>query len=215
MNIKTTISAINKHLEDIFNMFGGRSEEYMNALKQVRDNLPDSTLRQTQKQGLDYAYDTPREALKLSVSKKSQEILQNFEADLINLRSEQKESGSAIVQAQKYIEDLAKDGLQFSRQRIKEKASGVYDFRNNANDWYKEVDKSNLSEEEKSIFKDPYSDLNGADPYEYAVLRRKIADNYKRLKPKLDEENRLKKAAEEEAQKAIENGMEIDPLSQI
>lgn len=215
MKIKSVISAINKHLTDVFNLFGGRSEEYMNALKQVRDNLPDNVLQQTQTQGLNYAYDTPREALKLSAGKKSQEILQNFEADLIKVRQEQKESGSAIVQAQKYIDDLAKDGLQFSRQRIKEKASGLYDFRNNVNDWYKDVDKSNLSEAEKSNFKEAYSELNGADPYEYAVLRQKIDENYNRLKPKLEEERRLRKAAEEEAQNAIESGMEIDPLSQI
>lgn len=215
MNIKSTISAINKHLSDVFNMFGGQSEEYMNALSQVRKNLPDSVLQETHTQGLNYVYDNPRDALRLSIGKQSQEILRNFESDLVKIREEQKESGSAIMQAQKYIEELAKEGLKFSRKSIKEKASGIYYFRNNVNEWYKEVVESNLSEVEKSNFKEPYSELNGADPYEYGVLRRKIQENYFRLKPKLDDEKQLKKEAEEEAQNAIENGFEINPLSQI
>ena len=46
MNIKTTISAINKHLKETFDLFGGQSEEYARALNQVRDNLPNEVLQQ-------------------------------------------------------------------------------------------------------------------------------------------------------------------------
>lgn len=213
MNITSIINAINNHMQQLFDWFGGQSEEYMKAMKQVRDNLPDVVLQKTQKQGLNYVYDNPTKPLKLSTGKASKEILQNFENDLQELRSEQKESGTALEQAQKYIDDLKKDGKEFSRQSIKEAASGIYYFRNNVNDWYKDVDKStSLTDDEKSYFKEAYSDLNSADPYEYEILRQKIIKNYNRLKPKLNKE---KEEAEKEAENAISNGLEIDPLTQI
>lgn len=218
MNISSIINAINNHMQQLFDWFGGQSEEYMNAMKQVRDNLPDSVLQQTQSQGLNYVYDNPTKPLKLSTGKQSKEILQNFENDLQELRVEQKESGTALEQAQKYIDDLKKDGRGFSRKSIKESASGIYNFRNNVNAWYKEVIESTvITEAEKSYFKEPYSELNGSDPYEYGVLRQKITENYNRLKPKLDEEkeSKLREESEKEADNAISNGFEIDPLTQI
>ena len=218
MSIISTIRAINKHMEDLFNWFGGQSEEYMNAMRQVRENLPDNVLQNTQAQGLNYVYDNPTKPLKLSTGKASKEILQEFENDLQELRNEQKQSGTALEQAQKYIDELKKDGKAFSRTSIREAASGIYYFRNNVNDWYKDVDKSTaLTDEEKAYFKEAFSDLNGSDPYEYEILRQKIERNYNRLKPILDKEKeaKLKEEAEKEAENAITNGFEIDPLSQI
>ena len=213
MNIKSTISTINKHLKETFDLFGGQSEEYGRALRQVRDNLPDEVLQQTQRQGLNYAYDVPSEPLQISGGKQAQNILSNFENDLLQIRTEQKETGSALMQAQKYIDELKATGKQFSRQAIKEQASGIYNFRNNVNDWYSEIDKSaTLSEEEKSALKADYSELNGADDYEYGVLRRKIAENYERVKPRLDAEKALKQA-ENAAADAIASGVIIDPLT--
>ena len=207
-------------MEDLFNWFGGQSEEYMNAMRQVRKNLPDNVLQNTQAQGLNYVYDNPTKPLKLSTGKASKEILQEFESDLQELRSEQKHSGTALEQAQKYIDELKKDGKEFSRKSIREAASGIYYFRNNVNEWYKDVDVSTtLTDEEKSYFKEAFSDLNGSDPYEYEILRRKIERNYNRLKTKLDKEKNdileEEEEAEKEAENAILNGFEIDPLTQI
>lgn len=213
MNIKSTISAINKHLKETFDLFGGQSEEYARALNQVRDNLPNEVLQQTQRQGLNYAYDMPSKPLQISGGKQAQNILSNFENDLQQIRTEQKETGSALMQAQKYINELKSKGQQFSRKSIREQASGIYNFRNNVNDWYKDIDKSNvLSEEEKSTLKADYSELNGADDYDYSVLRRKIAENYERVKPRLDAEKALKQA-ENAAADAIASGVLIDPLT--
>lgn len=215
MNIKSTISAINKHLKDTFDLFGGQSEEYGRALRQVRDNLPDEVLQQIQRQGLNYAYDVPSKPLQFSGGKQAQNILLNFENDLQQIRTEQKETGSALTQAQKYINELKSAGKQFSRQAIKEQASGIYSFRNNVNDWYADIDKSTvLSEEEKSALKADYSELNGADDYEYSVLRRKITEKYNKIRPRLQAEKDLQQA-EQAAVETIENGELIDPLTLI
>lgn len=215
MNIKSTISAINKHLKETFDLFGGQSEEYARALRQVRDNLPDEVLQQTQRQGLNYAYDVPSKPLQISGGKQSQSVLSNFQNDLQQIRTEQKETGSALMQAQKYIDELKATGKQFSRKAIKEQASGIYNFRNNVNDWYSDIDKSSaLSEEEKSALKADYSELNGADDYEYSVLRRKITEKYNKVKPRLQAEKDLQQA-ENAAAETIENGELVDPLTLI
>ena len=215
MNIKSTISAINKHLKETFDLFGGQSEEYARALNQVRDNLPDEVLQQTHRQGLNYAYDMPSKPLQISGGKQAQNILSNFENDLQQIRAEQKETGSALMQAQKYINELKSNGKQFSRKAIREQASGIYNFRNNVNDWYADIDKSTvLSEEEKSALKADYSELNGADDYEYSVLRRKISENYERVKPRLQAEKELKQA-EQAATEAAASGQLVNPLTLI
>ena len=185
-NISSTIKAINKQIKEVFDLFGGQSEEYMNALKQVREEIPDEVLQQTQRQGLNYVYDMPSKPLQISTGKNAQNILSNFETELKTVRNAQKETGSALMQAQKYINELKQKGKGFSRDTIKKQASGIYYFRNNVNDWYAAIkDSKALSEEEKSILKEPYSELNGSDDYEYAVLRRKIKEQYDNIKDKL------------------------------
>ena len=215
MNIKSTISAINKHLKETFDLFGGQSEEYARALNQVRDNLPDEVLQQTQRQGLNYAYDMPSKPLQISGGKQAQNILSNFENDLQQIRNEQKNIGSALMQAQKYINDLKSIGKQFLRKAIREQASGIYYFRNNVNDWYNDINNLvGLSEEEKSAIKADYSELNGSDDYEYAVLRRKITEKYNKVKPLIEAEKDLQQA-EQIADETIETGLNIDPLTLI
>lgn len=205
MNVKSQITAINRHLERVFNMFGGQSDEYMKALKQVRDNIPDNVLQQTHTRGVNYAYDIPTEPLKISVGKSAQTILSNFENDIKQIRSEQKQTGTALEQAQKYIVELKKEGKQFSIANIKKTASGIYYFRNNVNDWYKAIDKSNLSETEKSVLKESYSELNGSDPIEYARLRKKIQADYNRVK------DRLKPMKDNVIEELPSNIKEVDP----
>lgn len=211
MNISSTIKAINKQLKETFDLFGGQSEEYMNALKQVRDNLPDEVLQQTQRQGLNYAYDMPTKPLQISGGKEARNILSNFETDLQNIRSAQKETGSALMQAQKYINELKQKGKEFSKAEIKKQASGIYHFRNNVNNWYEEImNSAAISEEEKSIIKSDYSELNGADDYEYSVLRRKIEQNYNKVKPLIEAE-KAKNTIENIQEELPPNIKPVDP----
>lgn len=215
MNISLTIKAINKQLKETFDLFGGQSEEYMNALKQVRDNLPDEVLQQTQRQGLNYAYDMPSKPLQISGGKEARNILSNFETDLQNIRSAQKETGSALMQAQKYINELKQKGKEFSKAEIKKQASGIYHFRNNVNNWYEEImNSAAISEEEKSIIKSDYSELNGADDYEYSVLRRKIEQNYNKVKPLIEAE-KAKSTIENIQEELPPNIKPVDPSKLI
>lgn len=210
MNISSIIKSINKQLKDVFGLFGGQSEEYMNALKQVRDNLPDEVLQQTQRQGLNYAYDMPTKPLQISAGKTAKNILSNFENDLQNIRSAQKATGSALMQAQKYIDELKSNGRQFSREAIKKQASGIYYFRNNVNNWYEDIMSSGvISEEQKSMIKEHYSELNGADDYEYSVLRQKIQRDYNKIKPLIEAEKA--KQIEDITEELPPNISPIDP----
>lgn len=181
MNINSAINSINKHLKDVFNMFGGQSAEYMNALNEVRQQLPDEVLNQTARQGNIYDKDIPTEPLQISQGKNAKDILSNFESDLTQLRQQQKESGSALSQAQKYIDDLKATGKQFSRQAIKELAQDLYHFRNDVNDWYTELLESDyLDDDEKEDVKSIYSELSSTknDPEAYEEARRQLEQYY-------------------------------------
>jgi hypothetical protein len=158
---------MNEYIKDMFDTFGGQSDEYMRTLRQVRENLPDSVLQQTTRQGLNYVADRPTEPLQFSRGKKSQEILQNFETDLSNLRKEQRETGTAAVQAQPYyleqqIEAQEKgQPANVSKKLIKEQAEDRYYFNSNVNDWYDEINNAEeLTELEKQDIKADYSNLN-------------------------------------------------------
>lgn len=158
---KSLITGINKHLKDVFEMFGGQSNEYNKALQQVRSQLSENILQQTARQGLDYKADKPDKPLQLSVGKKSQDILANFETEVKNVRQLEKETGSALMQAQKYIDELKLKGKQFNLQEIKNIASAEYDFSNNSNEWYKSLTESEyLSDDEKQEVKEIYSEVS-------------------------------------------------------
>lgn len=167
MILDNILRTMNEYIKDIFDTFGGQSDEYMRTLRQVRENLPDSVLQQTTRQGLNYVADRPTEPLQFSRGKKSQEILQNFETDLSNLRQEQRETGTAAVQAQPYyleqqIEALEKgQPANVSKKLIKEQAEDRYYFNSNVNDWYDEINNAEeLTELEKQDIKADYSNLN-------------------------------------------------------
>jgi hypothetical protein len=158
---------MNEYIKDMFDTFGGQSDEYMRTLRQVRENIPDSVLQQTTRQGLNYVADRPTEPLQFSRGKKSQEILQNFETDISNLRKEQRETGTAAVQAQPYyleqqIEAQEKgQPANVSKKLIKEQAEDRYYFNSNVNDWYDEINNAEeLTELEKQDIKADYSNLN-------------------------------------------------------
>lgn len=217
MNIDSALRMINKHLKEVFDTFGGQSEEYMNAVNQVRTNIPQEVLNQTARSGNNYAYDLPTKPLQISRSKNAKEIYNNFANDLQQLRSEQKASGTAKMQSQKYIKELQEKGIKPTAQKVRQQANELYNFRNNNNDWYTELTNSPyLTDEEISDIKSDYSELNSADNEEYARLRKSIREKKNKYERKIQQE--IEKATKTAAQAetgeppAVE---EIDPLTLI
>lgn len=213
MNIDSAIRMINKHLKDIFDMFGGQSEEYMRALNQTRRNISQEVLNQTARSGNHYAYDMPTEPLQISRSKTAKEIYSNFTSDIQQLRNEQKASGTAKAQSQKYIRELQEKGIKPTIQNVRKQANELYNFRNNNNDWYTNLTNSPyLTEEEISDIKADYSELNGSDDEEYARLRKSIREK------KAKYERKIKQAIDAAAQAetgAPPDGEIVDPLTLI
>lgn len=158
---KSIVNSINKHLKSVFDMFGGQSSEYHQVLQQVKEQLNENVLTQTARQGVNYNADTPNKPLQLSTGKKALDILSNYETDVKNIRESQKETGSALEQAQKYIDELKAVGKEFSLQNIHEYAQTNYDFDNNSNDWYRKLTESEeLSDSEKEEVREIYSEVN-------------------------------------------------------
>lgn len=158
---KSIVNSINKHLKSVFDMFGGQSSEYHNALQQVKEQLNENVLSQTARQGVNYNADTPNKPLQLSTGKKALDILSNYETDVKNIRKAQKETGSALEQAQKYIDELKAVGKEFSLQNIHEYAQTNYNFDNNSNDWYKSLTESeHLTSSEIEEVRTIYSEVN-------------------------------------------------------
>lgn len=142
-------------------MFGGQSSEYHQALQQVKEQLNENVLSQTARQGVNYNADTPNKPLQLSTGKKALDILSNYETDVKNIRESQKETGSALEQAQKYIDELKSVGKEFSLQNIREYAQTNYAFDNNSNDWYKTLtDSEYLTDGEKEEVREIYSEVS-------------------------------------------------------
>lgn len=158
---KSIVNSINKYLKSVFDMFGGQSSEYHLALQTVKENLNENVLKQTARQGIKYNADTPNKPLQLSTGKKALGILSNFESDVKNIRETEKAIGSALEQAQKYIDELKAVGKEFSLQNIHEYAQTNYNFDNNSNDWYKSLTESeHLTSSEIEEVRTIYSEVN-------------------------------------------------------
>lgn len=159
-------------MTDIFETFGGQSKEYMTAMKQVREALPERVLEDTVRQGLDYEGDAPEEPLQLSRSRAAKDELEVFAEDLRQLRAKQKDTGTARKQAKKYIEDAEARNIKIKdkAEYIRTEAQHKYDFDNSTNDWYDEVMAHDyISDDWKEKIRDKYSQLH--DEYEDAVFR--------------------------------------------
>lgn len=182
MNLDNILRTMNEYINDIFSAFGGQSVEYSTALKQVRENIPKAVLDRVTTKGLNYKGDNPTEPLQFSRSKAAKEVLQVYETDIQQLRAQQRETGTAKVQSQRYyteqkIEDEEKP---VSQKRVKEQAAGRYDFNTNVNDWYDKIMASPyLSDEEKEAFRDKYSTLHVN--YSDAAVRDDIQAEAERL----------------------------------
>ena len=172
MIIDNILRTLNKYMEDVFDTFGGQSKEYMKALKQVKESLPEPVLEDVARQGLDYSGDSPEEPLQLSRSKSAKNELDSFKEDLRQLRELQKETGTAKRQARKYIDDAKDRGIDVKNkdEYIREEAQHQYDFDNSTNDWYEDVmSDDDIPDEWKEEIRDKYSDLN--EDYDDANFR--------------------------------------------
>lgn len=163
MNLDNILRTMNEYLSDMFNMFGGESMEYSTAVRQVRENISDDVLSQVARTGADYESDSPTEPLQFSRGKAAQNILSNFQTDLAQLRKEQREQGTAKVQAQRYYTEQKLDApdAPVDVKQLKEQAAARYDFNNNVNDWYADiVNSAELTDAEKDDIREEYSTLN-------------------------------------------------------
>lgn len=173
MNLDSLLRGINQYMKNIFNTFGGKSKEYIRALKDVKENIPSEVLERTARQGLDYEGDAPSEPLQLSRGKEAKDVLQHFGSDLKQTREDQKQMGTALAQSQKYYEDAENRGEDPADIDIQEEAEKLYDFDNSTNDWYDAImSDPDISDDNKEEIRDLYSDL--FENYEDAAFRDKL-----------------------------------------
>lgn len=175
MILDNILRSLNQYMKDMFNTFGGESKEYMTALKDVKENLPEEVLQQTARKGLDFEGDAPTEPLQLSRGKEAKNVLENFETDLQEIRKDQKEQGTARKQTEKYREDAANRGLDPETIDIQEEAKKLYDFDHSTNDWYEAImSDPDITDDEKEEIRDLYSDL--FENYEDAAFRDRLKE---------------------------------------
>lgn len=180
MILDNILRSLNQYMKDIFNVFGGESKEYMNALKDVKENLPQEVLERTARQGLDYEGDAPTEPLQLSRGKDAKNVLDNFGSDLKQIRDDQKKMGTVRSQSQKYYEDAENRGISTDEIDIQDEAKKLYDFDNSTNDWYDAImSDPDITDEEKEEIRDLYSDL--FENYEDASFRDQLEDRAREI----------------------------------
>lgn len=173
MILDNILRSLNQYMKDMFTTFGGESKEYMTALKDVKENLPEEVLQQTARKGLDFEGDAPTEPLQLSRGKQAKNVLENFETDLQEIRKDQKEQGTARKQTEKYREDAENRGIDPDTIDIQEEAKKLYDFDHSTNDWYEAImTDPDITDDEKEEIRDLYSDL--FENYEDAAFRDRL-----------------------------------------
>ena len=156
MILDNLLRTINAYMSEMFTTFGGASQEYMTALRQIRENLPDALIHKAIRQGLDYIGINPTKPLQFSRSKAVLDMLENFGTEILEIRKEQRETGTAKTQAQKYYDEqkLINPDKPVSIEELKRQVDERTYFNNNVNDWYKAIDNSViLSEDEKQSIK--------------------------------------------------------------
>lgn len=186
MILDNILRSLNQYMKDMFTTFGGESKEYMTALKDVKENLPEEVLQQTARKGLDFEGDAPTEPLQLSRGKQAKNVLENFETDLQEIRKDQKEQGTARKQTEKYREDAENRGLDPDTIDIQEEAKKLYDFDHSTNDWYEAIMADpDITDDEKEEIRDLYSDL--FENYEDAAFRDRLEEAARNILRAADE----------------------------
>ena len=162
-----SIKNINNYLKNVYNTFGGRSREYMSALNEVREILPDNVINETAKSGNYYKADNPRSALQFKDTAKANEIFSHFETELKQIESYTENKGNIQKQLQPYKDQLNYWGHKDTSRNIKKWAKWEYEFSESSNDWYKDLTESEaLTNEERETVRDLYQRVNGeySDP---------------------------------------------------
>lgn len=123
--IDNMLRSINKHLTDVFTTFGGNSVEYEEAQKNVFTKL--STLTQIKKPEYDEnnKMSKPMQILR-SRNAISEIKLKEMENTVKDVREEQKKTGSAKMQAQKYISKLQAQNITPTIQNVKSYAKKLH-----------------------------------------------------------------------------------------
>lgn len=148
--IDNMLRSINKHLNDVFTIFGGNSVEYEEAQKDVFTKL--STLTQIKKP----EYDENNKMTKpMQISRSRNAIaeikLKEMENTVKDVREEQKKTGSAKMQAQKYIKKMQAQNIAPTIQNIRVYAKKLH--RQEFADMYNAVTNSeNIPEFEQNAF---------------------------------------------------------------
>lgn len=217
-SVDNLLRTVNEYMTDMFDTFGGQSTEYMNALQQYRDILPEAALDLYARQGNDYPGDTPDAPLLLSRGKASQNAFEALKTDLEALRAAQRQSGTALVQAQKYLNEPDKppepDGKKppklqpKTREYIRQRARENYELSNNLNDWYTTIMESeDITEPEKIMIKSYYSEINARyyDNEYMDEVKRKVMPLLERI-----ERAKKKRAAEKAEQAGDVTGVSVD-----
>ena len=216
MILDNLLRTMNEYMLDIFNTFGGQSDEYMRAMRQVRENIPEEALQKTARQGLNYIGDNPTEAFQFSRGKKAQEILSNFESDLTNLRAEQRKTGTAAVQAQSYYDEqkLQEPETPVTKEKIKQQAEDRYYFNSNVNGWYEAIDNSEeLTKTEKEDIKADYANLN--EDYWSANSREALQKKAENLINKIKARRQLQKEQGAPIPKSPIRGVGVSDIKKI
>lgn len=157
-----SIKNINNYLKNVYSTFGGKSREYMAALNEVREILPDNVINETAKSGNNYKADNPRSALQFKDTAKANEIFSHFETELKQIESYSENKGNIQKQIQPYKDQLNYWGHKDTPRNIKKWAKWEYDFNEMSNDWYKDLTESeNLTNDEREQVRDLYSRVSG------------------------------------------------------
>lgn len=147
--LDNTLRSINKHLNEVFKIFGGNSYEYEKAQSVVKSKLQGSVFRMPE-------YNDSGEMIKpmqIGRSRTALNALKSQTNEVNEVRQfEIYTEQSAKTQRTKYYEKLKEEGYNPTQQRIKEFATSVH--RNSFNDIYKDViNNPNIPSIEKDIFR--------------------------------------------------------------
>lgn len=113
--VDNTLRTINKHLQDLYNILGGRSEEYELAQQQIMSKVRTSLIDMPEYDGK-----TMIKPMRLKRSKQAIAEFTRLSKELQDIREWQKNEGTAKKQSQKYINDLKQQGITPTKEKIKQ-----------------------------------------------------------------------------------------------
>ena len=115
--VDNTLRTINKHLNDLYNILGGKSEEYELAQQQIMKHVRTGLIEMPEYDG--------KKMIKPMRLKRNKQAIAEFtilSKELQDIREWQKRTGTAKKQSQKYIKDLKQHGITPTKEKIKQLA---------------------------------------------------------------------------------------------